>query len=133
YGDYLGIGAGAHGKRTAADTIWRTRKPRQPERYMASAGDGITAAALRLPVAPAERAFEFMLNALRLVQGFPLTLFEARCGLAADTLRDPLERARALGLLTQRGVWVQPTAQGLRFLNDLQALFLPATTVCAPA
>ena len=130
YGDYIGIGAGAHGKRTTAETIWRTRKPRQPEHYMASAGNAATAAGLRQPVAAADRPFEFMLNALRLVEGFSLALFESRCGLAAATLSKPLARAQELGLITWQDQQVRPTAHGLRFLNDLQSLFLPAAAAC---
>jgi len=127
FGDYLGIGAGAHGKLTHADggTIARTVRARHPAAYLAAATppDRITETR---NVAASELPFEFALNALRLVDGFALTLFEQRTGLSAQVLEPTLQAALARGLIERRpGGW-RPTALGQRFLNDLQALFLPS-------
>lgn len=124
YGDYLGVGAGAHGKitRSLEGRILRTRKFRHPEAYMQAADplENLT------DVEPRDRVFEFMLNALRLTDGFELALFEARTGLPAEVLEPGLARASDLGLLESCGnaAW-RPTLRGLQFLNDLQILFLP--------
>jgi putative oxygen-independent coproporphyrinogen III oxidase len=126
YGDYLGIGAGAHGKLTdaAAGTIVRTEKPKQPRSFLAAAG-GPGPIGSRVPVPPVERPFEFMLNALRLDEGFLERDYEARTGLPATGLAPAIEAAARRGLLVAMpGGW-RPTALGTRFLNDLQALFLP--------
>jgi len=126
YGDYLGIGAGAHGKTTdpAAGRIWRHRKPAHPKEYMSTAAAG-GGQVLHQEVIAGERPFEFMLNALRLRQGFEEDLFESRTGLTVGYLAGPAQRARELGLLVDHdGVW-RATDRGFRFLNDLQALFLP--------
>ncbi len=124
YGDYLGVGAGAHGKitRSREGRIVRTRKFRHPEAYMQSADPLENLADVALP----ERAFEFMLNALRLTDGFETALFEARTGLAAAVIEPGLTRANELGLLEPCGnaAW-RPTLRGLQFLNDLQILFMP--------
>ncbi len=127
FGDYLGIGAGAHGKLTHADggTIARTVRARHPAAYLAAATppDRITETR---NVTASELPFEFALNALRLVDGFALTLFEQRTGLSAQVLEPTLQAALARGLIERRpGGW-RPTALGQRFLNDLQALFLPS-------
>jgi oxygen-independent coproporphyrinogen-3 oxidase len=128
FGDYLGLGAGAHGKntrRTAAGLVVdRSERPRDPRRYLAQVqvqGEGprqwsVTASGL---------AFEYFLNALRLTEGFEITAFEARTGLTLDSVRPSLERAQRLGLLRCSERRWRPTARGLNFLNDLQALFLP--------
>ena len=124
YGDYLGVGAGAHGKITdpRSGRIWRYRKPSHPREYMCGAG---TATLMREEVVTDERPFEFMLNALRLREGFDLKLFEQRTGLDTARLTRVAKRARELGLLEDNGrVW-RTTEHGFRFLNDLQALFLP--------
>ncbi|MBX9608750.1 MAG: radical SAM family heme chaperone HemW [Gammaproteobacteria bacterium] len=123
FGDYLGIGAGAHGKRTDAEgRVWRTTRIRHPERYMraALAGDAVDE---RSQVRGVELATEFMLNALRLAEGFPLALFEQRTGLAREVIAAPLAEALARGWLLQRADWLQPTSAGFLFLNDLQLLF----------
>jgi oxygen-independent coproporphyrinogen-3 oxidase len=126
FGDYLGIGAGAHGKLTDAATgaVVRTARVRQPGRYLA-AGRPLDRIEETRTVATRELPFEFCLNALRLVDGFDAALFEARTGLPWRSLAAPLARAVERGLIaTSEGKWT-PTAFGRRFLNDLQALFLP--------
>jgi oxygen-independent coproporphyrinogen-3 oxidase len=126
YGDYVGVGAGAHGKLTTGDgtTILRRSKLRHPTAYMAATGGRIQT---ETRVGPGERLFEFMLNALRLRQGFDAALFEARTGLTFEAARPRLAEAESRGLIAcGNGAW-RPTALGRRFLNDLQGLFLPAT------
>lgn len=125
YGDYLGIGAGAHGKLTlgAEQAILRRWKLRHPAAYMAAAG---TAGAIggEERVTPDQRPFEFMLNALRLVEGFSLDAFEARTGLRRDAIATGLAQAAGRGWLEVGGDRVRPTALGRRFTNDVIALFL---------
>lgn len=132
YGDYLGIGAGAHGKLTSGAGILRTVKPKQPRDYQdAAARTGPVGT--RDPVPAHERPFEYMLNALRLVEGFALDDFEARTGVDATVIEPVLDRLVARELLEVRaisasagcGTAYRPTEFGLRFLNDLQAAFLP--------
>ena len=125
FGDYLGIGAGAHGKITqpAGDTILRRFKQRHPDRYLACAGS-VEAIGGDEPIAPAARPFEFMLNALRLVDGFTLTQFEARTGLPGDVIGNALEEAEARGWLERHGDTVRPTETGRRFTNDVIQLFM---------
>ncbi|HXY95588.1 MAG TPA: radical SAM family heme chaperone HemW [Steroidobacteraceae bacterium] len=123
FGDYLGVGAGAHGKLTAAERgeIVRTVQPREPRRYLAASPGELA----RNPVPRDELPFEFMLNALRLTAGFSLEDFSARTGLAASSVAAPLERFMARGLLERTSAGYRPTELGLRFLNDLVADFLP--------
>lgn len=133
FGDYLGIGAGAHGKVTKriehqyqhSSTnnefdILRTSKKRIPNSYMQAA---IFLADERI-IPEKELAFEFMLNALRLQAGFKENLFEARTGLKIDTIKEPLKSAKEKGLLIQENGQILPTALGKRFLNDLLQLFM---------
>jgi oxygen-independent coproporphyrinogen-3 oxidase len=121
FGDYLGIGAGAHGKLTLGDgAIERRWKARHPTEYLESAG-GAPAGIRRLD--PDDLRLEFALNALRLADGVPLELFTARTGLPAATLAPALERARALGLLGPAPDRLAPTPLGRRFLNRLIGLF----------
>ena len=126
FGDYLAIGAGAHGKLTdAAGHIRRYAKTAHPLSYIKVIETG------EAPVTP-ERVseddviFEFMLNALRLVEGFTESLFESRTGLPASRVSERLQQAAARGLLQRHGAgeW-RPTGLGRQFLNDLQGLFLP--------
>ena len=126
FGDYLGLGAGAHGKLTdvAGDRIVRTARVRHPAAYLAAATADERTAETRV-IAPQERPFEYMLNALRLVEGFTQHHFEARTGLSADVLAGTLADASRRGLLVRRPDGWRPTELGLRFLNDLQRLFLP--------
>lgn len=125
YGDYLGIGAGAHQKLTSENgTIMRIRRRSHPERYMREAGNAALVAAFTV-VTPGERVFEFMLNALRLKQGFSLPLFERRTGLPGEALLPILASAVERGLATEDAQHWRASATGWRFLNDLQAMFLP--------
>ncbi len=124
FGDYLGIGAGAHGKLSFAHRVVRQVRTRDPRLYMerALAGDAI---AQEEEVARADLPFEYMLNALRLRQGFALSEFSERTGLALTAVRRALEEAERKGWITRDLQRVQPTARGFDFLSDLQALFLP--------
>jgi oxygen-independent coproporphyrinogen-3 oxidase len=124
FGDYLAAGAGAHGKLSRLDGVFRYAKPANPQQYMKSLRSG-ERAPLRA-IGDAERLFEFMLNALRLVSGFDQVLFHERTGLAADVLMKRLDPLLESGLMAQTGQagW-RPTATGRRFLNDLPAHFLP--------
>ena len=120
FGDYLGVGAGAHGKLSFADRVTRHEQPKQPREYLA----GGRPAAVRA-VGSGELPFEFMLNALRLVEGFAPELFPARTGLAAPVMEAGLKDAEKRGLLERSVGRIRPTALGQRFLSDLTALFLP--------
>ena len=123
FGDYIGIGAGAHGKRTdATGGVWRTARIRSPERYIKAAREGL-AIDSEAQVSGLTLATEFMLNALRLAGGFDMSLFSARTGLPLASLQEPLAAAQARGWLAQHGDCLKPTAQGFRFLTDLQLLF----------
>lgn len=127
FGDYLGIGAGAHGKLTDATSgrILRTARVRQPGRYLAAARPADRLQELRA-VPAADLPFEFFLNMLRLVDGFEVSDFEARTGLPWVGIATQVALAEARGLLRSgpAGRWI-PTALGRKFLNDLQAVFLP--------
>ncbi len=124
FGDYLAVGAGAHGKITDSGRVLRYRKPLNPLQYMHGIETGRTNADPET-VDEADLVFEFMLNALRLVEGFDEQLFTDRTGLDAGSLARAAEDATAKGLLERSddGVW-RPTTLGRRFLNDLQAGFL---------
>jgi len=126
FGDYVGLGAGAHGKLTLPGQlqVLRTARPRSPERYMALAG-ARPPPGERRPVASADLPFEFMLNALRLSEGFEESLFESRTGLALAAVEPVLAGAVADGLLERSGGHLRPTALGARFLDDLVGRFLP--------
>jgi oxygen-independent coproporphyrinogen-3 oxidase len=125
FGDYLAVGAGAHGKITNDEGIWRYAKIANPQQYMEQQERRGDEPALK-PVDGDDRLFEFLLNALRLTDGFAEQLFEARTGLSADSLRQRLEPVIEKGLIASRGglSW-RVTPLGQRFLNDLQAEFLP--------
>jgi len=124
FGDYLGIGAGAHGKLTdgVRGVVERSSKHRHPRRYLACRGAGEHEAERRR-VPATELPLEFMLNGLRLLEGFSEALFEARTGLAAAAIAAPLGQAEARGLIDCRDGAIRPTARGTRFLNDLLLLF----------
>jgi oxygen-independent coproporphyrinogen-3 oxidase len=124
YGDYLGLGAGAHGKLSFADRIVRQQRWRDPATYLQRVREGRPVSSEHR-VAAAELPFEFALNALRLRAGFDLALFTERTGQPAALLAEPIERARARGLVEVDATHVRPTALGFDFLSDLQALFLP--------
>ncbi len=125
FGDYLGIGAGAHSKLSFAHRVVRQVRYREPKLYMAQARAG-QAVAQEAEVARADLPFEYMLNALRLPEGFALRDFTERTGLPVSAISRALSEAEAKGLLTRSLERVQPTARGFDFLTDLQALFLPA-------
>jgi oxygen-independent coproporphyrinogen-3 oxidase len=125
FGDYLGIGAGAHGKLTlgAQQQVLRRWKVRHPASYLAKAG---TAAAIggEEALEPARRAFDYMLNALRLNEGFALDEFETRTGLARGDIAPQLRQAVDRHWLEVDDARVVPTPLGRRFANDVIALFL---------
>jgi putative oxygen-independent coproporphyrinogen III oxidase len=136
FGDYLGLGAGAHGKlsgrarRDAASTPLETRRTqhaRDPRRYMAAVRDAARGAShpATAPVAPADLPFEFMVNGLRLVAGVPAESFTQRTGLASATIEPAVAALRARGLLQDDPAVLAATARGLDFLNDLLVEFLP--------
>lgn len=141
FGDYLGIGAGAHGKITDTSTqanhqhsitqdsitqyeIQRTAKTRFPKNYLEATENQNFTANLRL-LNPEDIIFEFMLNALRLSKGFSMELFEQRTGLPFHCLEPMIEKARAKNLLSIQNNEVETTELGKSFLNDLVSLFLP--------
>jgi putative oxygen-independent coproporphyrinogen III oxidase len=125
FGDYLGVGAGAHGKLTlgAEQDILRRWKTKHPTVYLAEAGTPQSLGGDER-IAPGRRPFEFMLNALRLNEGFALADFEIWTGLERDRIADPLARAVARGWLMATGDRVVPTELGRRFTNDVVELFL---------
>jgi oxygen-independent coproporphyrinogen-3 oxidase len=118
FGDYLGIGAGAHGKISFPDRITRHERPKPPASYLK--GDPMQ----ETQIDAGELPFEFMLNALRLVDGFPATLFQERTGLPSSTISSRLKAAEEKGLLERDLHRVRPTPKGRRFLNDLLQEFL---------
>jgi oxygen-independent coproporphyrinogen-3 oxidase len=124
FGDYLGVGAGAHSKISFPDRIVREARYRQPKAYQerARAGDAIEESH---EIAARDAPFEFLMNALRLTEGFPAALFAERAGLPLAVVEGPLARAEAAGLLERDAVSIRPTLRGRRFLNDLLGLFLP--------
>jgi len=126
FGDYLGIGAGAHGKLTfpARAEILRTTQLRDPRRYQGAAD----AALARRVIAQRELPFEFMLNALRLCDGFAAAMFTERTGLELQAIAAPLETAVQRGLVLSTATGYRPSALGLRFLNDTLLLFMAQTT-----
>jgi oxygen-independent coproporphyrinogen-3 oxidase len=125
FGDYLGIGAGAHAKISLPDRILREQRQRKPATYMRAALEGNAIDETRV-VQDAELPFEFMLNALRLVDGFPLDLFTQRTGLAVTAITPELDRAEKDGLVERTHAHVRPTPRGRRFLNELMQRFLPS-------
>jgi oxygen-independent coproporphyrinogen-3 oxidase len=125
FGDYLGIGAGAHSKLSFHDRIVRQMRVKHPQQYLDAVQAGTHVADSRR-VGRDDLPFEFMMNALRLNAGVPAALFAARTGLPLSACRSTLDAARARGLLDADPAWLRPTALGRRFLNDLLALFLPA-------
>jgi oxygen-independent coproporphyrinogen-3 oxidase len=123
FGDYLGIGAGAHGKLSFPHRVVRQVRYREPRLYMenALAGDAV---AQSDEVARDQLPFEFMLNALRLREGFALSLFTERTGLPITPIEKPLREAEQRGLIERDFAHVKPTQRGFDFLSDLQQLFL---------
>ncbi|APW39467.1 YggW family oxidoreductase [Rhodoferax koreense] len=123
FGDYLGIGAGAHSKLSFAHRIVRQVRFREPNSYMQNALAG-NAVAQDNEVARADLPFEYMLNALRLRDGFELQQFSQRTGLAITAIQKGLDAAERKGLISRDFVRVRPTERGFDFLSDLQELFL---------
>jgi putative oxygen-independent coproporphyrinogen III oxidase len=125
YGDYLGIGAGAHSKLSFPHRIVRQVRFREPRLYMDHAIAG-NALAQDQEVARDDLPFEFMLNALRLRDGFALAQFVERTGLPLSAIEQPLQEAQRKGLIDRDLARVRPTERGFDFLSDLQGLFLPS-------
>jgi oxygen-independent coproporphyrinogen-3 oxidase len=123
YGDYLGIGAGAHSKLSFPHRVVRQIRYRDPNTYMAQAIAG-AAVSQDEEVKRSELPFEFMLNATRLKEGFELTRFIERTGLPMSAIQSKLKQAEERGLVSLDLGWVHPTTRGFDFLNDLQSLFL---------
>lgn len=124
FGDYLGLGAGAHGKLSFPHRVVRQVRYREPRLYMENALAG-NAIAQEDEVARGDLPFEFMLNALRLKGGFALQDFSDRTGLPLSAIAKPLQEAEAKGLVERDFARVRPTEKGFDFLSDLQSLFLP--------
>ena len=124
FGDYLGIGAGAHGKLSFPHRVLRQVRFRQPASYLDNAQQGRFVAE-SVEVARADLPFEFMLNALRLNSGFPVQMFTERTGLPLSAIERGLAQAESRGLVVRTLDRVEPTPTGRLFLSDLQALFLP--------
>ncbi|HXU93348.1 MAG TPA: radical SAM family heme chaperone HemW [Gallionella sp.] len=123
FGDYLGIGAGAHSKLSFHDKVLRQMRHRQPQAYLDAVAQNVPVQEEH-EVAPADLGFEFMMNALRLNGGFDSALFEERTSLPLLTIRRELEEAERRGLLVRDGQRIAPTELGQRFLNDLLQIFL---------
>jgi putative oxygen-independent coproporphyrinogen III oxidase len=127
FGDYIGLGAGAHAKISFRDRITREQRIRKPLSYIRAAIDANAIDAAH-EVEEAELPFEFMLNALRLVDGFALDLFTQRTGSPVTMITAELDRAQNEGLVERDHAHVRPTARGRRFLNELMQRFLPTRT-----
>jgi putative oxygen-independent coproporphyrinogen III oxidase len=131
FGDYLGIGAGAHGKITdaARNLIVRTQRMREPRRYLAEKPDTL----IKKPIAPLEVPFEFAMNGFRLVEGFADEVFESRTGLGIGVLEDSLAGLIDGGLVERHSKRWAATPKGFRFLNDILVELLPETESAAPS
>jgi len=123
FGDYLGIGAGAHSKLSFPHRVLRQARYKQPKSYMDAVAAGNPVQEER-ELSRDEMGFEFMLNALRLQGGFEPNLFAERTGVALNTIEKQLNEAEAKGLLYRDHMLIKPTELGQRFLNDLQQIFL---------
>ncbi|MFZ6725662.1 radical SAM family heme chaperone HemW [Undibacterium sp. MH2W] len=123
FGDYLGIGAGAHSKLSFPHRIVRQARYKQPKAFMDAALAG-NAVQESNEIAAHDLPFEFMLNALRLNQGFAVNLFQERTGLLINSIEKELSEAERKGLLTRDHQTIAPTERGRMFLNDLQQIFL---------
>jgi putative oxygen-independent coproporphyrinogen III oxidase len=123
FGDYLGLGAGAHGKLSFPDRIVRQVRWREPAMYVDKALAG-NALSNEHAVGTDALPFEYMLNALRLAEGFELARFAERTGLSPSVIEPTLTQAQARGLIERDGSRVRPSARGFDFLSDLQAMFL---------
>jgi oxygen-independent coproporphyrinogen-3 oxidase len=123
FGDYVGLGAGAHGKISFPDRIVREMKHKHPRQYMAQAAQGAIQEAHE--VAVRDLPFEFMMNALRLTDGVAVRLYEERTGLPLTSVLGALDAAERDGLIERDHLALRPSARGRRFLNDLLQRFLP--------
>lgn len=136
FGDYVGLGAGAHSKITVPDapelkstseqgySVYRERRQRSPDKYMHNSK--LVGGARRLT--RDELIYEFMLNALRLIEGFPLSLFQDTTGLPSDIISGKINQGEELGLLVQEADWLKPSDRGMQLLNDTVLLFAPPET-----
>ena len=124
FGDYLGIGAGAHSKLSFSDRVLRQARAKQPGEYLRRAAENKPVLEEH-QVAADDLVFEFMMNALRLAEGFPVPLFAERTGLPITAAGKALDQAEARGLIERDHAHIRPTELGRRFLNDLLQLFLP--------
>ncbi len=123
FGDYLGIGAGAHSKLSYHDKITREVRPKHPKAYMGKSLQG-NAVEREWIIPKDELGFEFMMNALRLIEGVSVDLFQQRTGLNIHTLETAIKKAQNKGLLVIAQGHMKPTLLGQRFLNELLELFL---------
>ena len=124
FGDYIGIGAGAHGKISSHTGMERTVRKRSPADYLAAMHSQPDSAVTRQKIASKDLAFEFMLNALRLTDGVPTSFLQERTGLQIANIAQALDSAQQVGLLDSDPRYLKPTPQGRRFLNDLLHYFL---------
>jgi oxygen-independent coproporphyrinogen-3 oxidase len=124
FGDYLGIGAGAHSKLSFPDRILRQMRYKQPREYLQKTAAG-SPVQEEHALSRKDLGFEFMMNALRLAEGFEVELFAERTGLSLAAVERPLQEATQRGLIARDHVRIAPTKRGQRFLNDLLQLFLP--------
>lgn len=125
FGDYIGIGAGAHGKITSPENMKITRraKMRSPQGYIDNAGLDSGISSTR-ELSDKDRTLEFMLNALRLNDGFPITLFTEHTGVDMSMINDTINKAMDKDLLEQSGDYLKPTRKGRNYLNNLTELFM---------
>lgn len=123
FGDYLGIGAGAHSKISFPHRIVRQMRYKQPKTYLEQARRG-NPVQEDMEIGRNDIGFEFMLNTLRLNNGFEVNLFAERTGLSLNAIEKPLHQAEEKGLIFRDHKIIRPTELGQRFLNDLQQLFL---------
>lgn len=124
FGDYIGIGAGAHGKISYPGHIERTVRKRHPNDYLAAMQGRVSDGIERKTVAPEDLPFEFMMNALRLTQGVPAALLQERTGVPVSAVAAQIRQAQKLGLLDNDPAVFRPSEKGRRFLNDLLQCFL---------
>ncbi|HEY0905814.1 MAG TPA: oxygen-independent coproporphyrinogen III oxidase-like protein, partial [Methylophilus sp.] len=124
FGDYLGIGAGAHSKLSFHDKMIRQSRHKHPKRYLEAAPQG-QAVDQEWQIGRDDLAFEFMMNALRLVDGVEAGVFQQRTGLPLRSIQATVEAAQAQGLLVPGSSVIAPTLKGQRFLNTLLEMFLP--------
>lgn len=125
FGDYLGIGAGAHSKISFADKIIRQMRYKQPKEYLTQSRNAASFIQTQQVLSNADRSFEFMMNALRLHSGFETKLFQERTGLPLSVIQSQLQEAEQRGLIVSNAFHIKPTILGKRFLNDLLQIFLP--------